>query len=240
MNRARWSILAVFIVAVAAIGGYVAWDQILRGDNVAPLALSSAAPASGAAASGSTAASSTQAAGTWNVDASSSVVGYRVREKLAVLSADSDAVGRTNSVTGSATLAASGSDLSVNAAQFQADLTTLTSDKSMRDNRLRTMGLESNTYPTSTFKLTSPVAVPATALSGEAVTVTLAGDFTLHGVTKVVSIPAQARMTGGKIEIVGSLTFPMADYSIVPPSIAGIVSVTDQATLEFDLLLEHA
>jgi polyisoprenoid-binding protein YceI len=234
MNRARWSVLAVVLVLGAVIGGYVAWDQILRGDNVAPLALSSAAPSSG-----STITSAAQEVGTWNVD-STSVVGYRVREQLASLSAQSDAVGRTSSLTGSATLAVSGADLSVTAAQFQADLTTLTSDKSMRDQKLHTLGLESDTYPTATFKLTSPVSIPATGLSGQTFGVTLSGDFTLHGVTKSVSIPAQARAVGGKLEVVGSLSFPMADYNITPPSIGGFVTVTDRATLEFDVLLDHS
>jgi polyisoprenoid-binding protein YceI len=244
MNRARWSVVAVVLIVAAVIGGYVAWDHILRGDNVAPLALSSPAPSSGAASSGPPASGSTlttpgQAAGTWAINGSS-VVGYRVREKLAALPAQSDAVGRTSAITGSVTLADSGSNLSVTTAQFEADLTRLTSDKNMRDNKLRTLGLESDTYPTSTFKLKAPVAVPATRLSGQTFDVTLNGDLTLHGVTRTVSIPAQARMTGGQIEVVGSLTFPMADYSIVPPSIGNFVTVTDQATLEFDVLLDRA
>ena len=234
MNRARWSVLAVVLIVGAVIGGYIAWDQILRGDNVAPLALSSGAPASG-----STVSSTAQAAGTWSVN-SSSVVGYRVREQLASLSAQSDAVGRTSSLTGSATLKVSGSDLSVTAAQFQADLTKLTSDKNMRDQKLHSLGLESDTYPTAIFKLTSPASVPATGISGATLMVTLTGDFTLHGVTKSVSIPARARIAGSQFEIVGSLTFPMADYSITPPSIGGFVTVTDQATLEFDVFLDHA
>lgn len=237
MNRARWSVLAAVLIVGAVIGGYVAWDQILRGDNVAPLAIASGDPSG--SGSVSTITSASQAVGTWNVG-STSVVGYRVREQLASLSAQSDAVGRTSSITGSATLAANGSDLSVTAAQFQAHMTTLTSDKNMRDQKLHTLGLESDTFPTATFKLMSPVAVPATGISGATFSVTLTGDFTLHGVTKSVSIPAQARVAGSQIEIVGSLTFPMADYNITPPSIGGFVTVTDQATLEFDVFLDHA
>ncbi len=188
MNRARWAVVAVVLIIGAAVGGYIAWDQILRGDNVAPLALSSGDPSGSGSVSRIT--STPQAVGTWNVNGSS-VVGYRVREKLASLPAQSDAVGRTSSLTGSATLVQSGSDLSVTATQFQADLTTLTSDKSMRDQKLHTLGLESDTFPIATFKLTAPVAVPASGISGATFSVTLAGDFTLHGVTKSVSIPAQ-------------------------------------------------
>jgi polyisoprenoid-binding protein YceI len=237
MNRARWTALAAVLIVGAVVGGYIAWDQVLRGDNVAPLAIASDDPSG--SPSVSTITSTAQAVGTWSVD-ESSVVGYRVREQLASLPARSDAVGRTSSITGSATLAATGSDLSVTAAQFQADLTTLKSDKNMRDQKLHTLGLESDSFPTATFKLTSPVTVPASAISGATFSVTLTGDFTLHGVTRSVSIPAQARVAGSQIEIVGSMTFPMADYSITPPSIGGFVTVTDQATLEFDVFLDHA
>jgi len=50
--------------------------------------------------------SSGPAGGRWSV-ASGSQVGYRVREQLAFLAAESDAVGRTSQVTGAATLAGS-------------------------------------------------------------------------------------------------------------------------------------
>ena len=98
--------------------------------------------------------------GTWTI-AASSIVGYRVRERLASLSADSDAVGRTNWITGTATIAASGGRLSVTDASFSVDMTSLASDRAMRDNRLRNDGIQTDRFPTSTFKLTQPVALPA-------------------------------------------------------------------------------
>ncbi len=55
--------------------------------------------------------------------------------------------------------------------------------------------------------------------------------------TKAVEIPAQARLTNGQIEVVGSLTFPFADFSIQPPNIGGFVTVEDQGTLEFQVFL---
>ncbi|MBA2720476.1 MAG: YceI family protein, partial [Chloroflexi bacterium] len=170
--------------------------------------------------------------GTWTIGPDS-VVGYRVRERLANLSADSDAVGRTDEITGSVTIAASGSGLSVTAADFSVDMTTITSDRAMRDNRLRRDGIETAAFPTSTFTLTQPVTVPADATTGTQVDVTLHGDLTLHGVTKTVDIPAKAQLSGDLIQIAGSLTFPLSDYAINAPNIAGFVSVEDNGTLEF-------
>ena len=247
--NSRTAVLAVAAVLLLAVGGgAVAWATFLRGDDVAPLSLPSTAPntASSAATTGSadpSAAASLPAAsgsaldagsipGTWTIGADS-VVGYRVRERLANLSADSDAVGRTSSITGTITIGGSGTTLTVSKADFSVDMTTLASDKRMRDNRLRTQGIETDTFTTSTFSLTQPVALPAGATSGSAVDVTLRGDLTLHGVTKTVDIPAKAQLNGNLIQVVGSLSFPFSDYGIVAPNIANFVSVEDTGTLEF-------
>jgi polyisoprenoid-binding protein YceI len=248
--------LVIVIVAglVLVAGALLAYALVLKGDDVAPLALPSVAPSSGVAsgtggvapaastaavgapslpaASAGTAVDAAGLAGAWKI-ADGSLVGYRVREKLAELPAQSDAVGRTSSVTGAATLTASGPDLSVTAADFEADLTTLKSDRGMRDNRIRTLGLESDTFPTATFKLGAPIAVPAVALTGAPVDVTLHGDLTIHGTTKAVDIPAKAQLNGPTIQIAGSLTFPFSDFGMTPPNFGSFVSVGDDATLEF-------
>jgi polyisoprenoid-binding protein YceI len=130
--------------------------------------------------------------------------------------------------------------LTVTAASFEADLTTLASDDGRRDRRIQQIGLESSRFPTGAFALASPIDVPAAALNGETVEVTLVGDLTIHGVTKSVSIPAQARRNGDQIELQGSLTFAFADFGMTPPNIAGFVSVEDDATLEFLLILARA
>jgi polyisoprenoid-binding protein YceI len=253
MTQTRWIAAGIIAILVILVGGYVAYDQVLRGDTVAPLGFATPTPGSGSpdassGASGSGALASTEPgtstsasdlAGTWSIG-EGSVVGYRVREKLASLPAQSDAVGRTSSVTGQATLEASGTTVRVTTAQFQADVTTLTSDREMRDRRIHTMGLESDTFPTASFTLTSPVDVPAEALTGATVDVTLTGDLELHGVKKSASIPAKAVHTADGIQVLGSLTFPFSDYGMTPPSIGGFVSVENDATLEFLIALTES
>ena len=117
MTRSRLIIAATAVIVAIAVGGFVVYDQVLRGDSAAALALptastASSAPAASAAAgasgapaasTGTSAASAGDVAGTWNV-AANSVAGYRVREQLANLPAESDAVGRTDKVTGSITV----------------------------------------------------------------------------------------------------------------------------------------
>src|SRR5438093_5198468 len=77
MTRSRLLIALVAVVLAAAIGGYVAYDQVLSGDSVAPLALSSTAPETGASDPAATAGPGSSAApaatfsgdvaGTWSV-----------------------------------------------------------------------------------------------------------------------------------------------------------------------------
>ena len=232
MSRSRGLIVLVALAVAVAVGGFVLWDQVLRGDSAAALGLPAAS--SDPAPSGAPAASfDGTVSGTWNVG-SGSVAGYRVREQLATLSAESDAVGRTDAVTGSITIATSGSTNTLTAGTLTVDTTSITSDKPQRDDRLRREGLQTDTYPTATFTLTKPVDIPAAALAGTASDVTLTGDLTLHGVKKSVDIPAKAQLVNGVIQVAGSLSFPLSDYGMTAPNIGGfIISIADTGTLEF-------
>jgi polyisoprenoid-binding protein YceI len=261
MTRNRTLAIVGLIVVLGAVGLYVAYDQVLRGDSTPALALPSQEPTAtgdtGSAATSDPVASSDpvagesaapvsgtltaeSAAGDWTVG-SGSVAGYRVREQLANLPAESDAVGRTEAVTGTATVATNGDGIQVTAADISVDTTSIASDESRRDNRLRSEGLQTDDFPTATFTLTSPVDVPATVFDGGVVDVTLHGDLTVHGTTKTVDIPAQAQVSGDQVQIQGSLTFPLSDYGMTAPNVGGfILSIADQGTLEFLLVLDRA
>jgi polyisoprenoid-binding protein YceI len=263
MTRPRIVGAAVVLLVAIGVGGYVTYDQVLRGDSIAPLALPTsvaatagapaatsdsaaspdapaASPESSAAASGNPAGGSGDIAGAWSITTGSQV-GYRVREQLANLPAESDAVGRTDQVSGSITVTTDGSTSSVTAGSIQADMTSITSDKPQRDNRLRNEGLQTDAYPTATFTLTQPLAIPADAIAGTSSDVTLAGDLTIHGATKSVRIPAKAQLSGGTIQVAGSISFPLSDYGMTAPNIGGfIVSIADQGALEFVVIFAKA
>ena len=204
---------AIVALLVVGVGAYVAYDQVLRGDSAPPLAFPSASAAAGATATPSAEASAEPAesqapaaspdgevAGTWTVTTGTEA-GYRVREQLAQFDAETDAVGRTNDVTGSITLTSDGTTATLTEGTITVDTTTLTSDEDRRDNRLRSEGLQTDQFPTATFTLTQPVEVPAAALAGTATDITLVGDLNLHGVTKSVEIPAQAKLADGTVQV---------------------------------------
>lgn len=240
MTPTRLLAAAVVLLIAGGIGAFVAYDQFLRGDRAAELTLPSAQPSAtatgGASAAPEGALDAASAGGDWIV--ASGEAGYRVREQLASLPAESDAVGRTTAVTGSVTLAAAGETVQLTAATIDVDTTSIVSDESRRDDRMRSQGLETDRFPTAGFVLTSPVEIPATAFDGEIVDVTLAGDLTLHGVTRAVSIPAKAQVSGETISVQGSISFPLSDFDIVAPNIGGfIVSIADSGVLEFVVTL---
>jgi polyisoprenoid-binding protein YceI len=231
------AVVGALLVGAAGIG--IIYFLLFAGSSPQKLELSSPTPSASpsSASSASTAnPASTPAAGTWTVT-SGSQAGYRVREQLASLPAPSDAVGRTSAVTGTLTLAQAASGYSVTAASVAVDVSKLSSDQSRRDQRIHSQGLESDRFPTATFQLATPIALPATAASGQAINVSATGALTVHGVTKTVTIPITARLNGSKIELVGSITFPFSQFGMTPPSIGGFVTVQDNATMEFQIFL---
>jgi polyisoprenoid-binding protein YceI len=251
MTRNR-SILALVAILAIAAGGYLAYDNVLRGDDIAPLALATAnpsvAPTNDPGATSDPAASTDPSAasgdgavaGTWTVT-DGSEAGYRVRERLANLPAESDAVGRTSDLTGTITVVQPGDGAQLTAGEITIDTTTIASDEDRRDNRLRTEGLQTDQFPTAIFTLTQPVDVPAAAIGGAATDLTLVGDLTLHGVTKSVEIPAQAQLANGQIQVAGSLSFPLSDFDITAPNVGGfILSIADEGALEFRVVFAKA
>ena len=58
-------------------------------------------------------------------------------------------------------------------------------------------GIETGTFPTATFRLTTPIELGALPAEGETISMTALGELTLHGQTKAVEVPLQARLSGG-------------------------------------------
>ena len=109
--------------------------------------------------------------------------GFRVEEELSTVGS-ATAVGRTGGVTGSLSI----EDGTVTAASFSADLTTITTNDSRRDGKVH-QALDVDTYPTATFDLTEPIALPPAIASGETITSTARGEVTIRDVTKDLSLP---------------------------------------------------
>lgn len=189
-------------------------------------------------------------AGTWTVDtetgdfdfqsATGSFVGFRVDEELGSGIGSVTAVGRTGAVTGGIEIDDAGTLVS---AEFTADLTRLTTDRSQRDRAVQ-RSLKTTDFPTATFALTGPVALgdSGDALlqrAEEGIALDVPGELTVAGVTQPVTIAMESRLVGDTIVVVGSVELSLADYGVEAPTAPIVVSVSDTAVLEVQLLLVH-
>jgi polyisoprenoid-binding protein YceI len=229
--------LASFIVVAFAVAYFVLFPT--SSPKRFSLSVSTAASTTSTASATTLSSSGTGLTGSWKL-ASGSQAGYRVREKLGFLPAQSDAVGRTSQITGGATFSESKSTVTITAASFNVAVSTLKSDRSMRDEKIHEIGLESSRYPTATFTLSTPLTASASALEGKVAHLSVTGIFNIHGTSKKETVPVEMSLSGSTLEAVGSLTFPWSEFGMTAPSIGGFVNVTEKATMEFDLRLARA
>jgi polyisoprenoid-binding protein YceI len=237
-------LIAVIVIAALIAGGYGIWYLFLRPSGPAAVADATLPPVPGVSA-GASSKPLTSLDGTWNVDTSigtftdvkdtsGNFVGYRIQEKLASIGANT-AVGRTPKVTGSLTIAGT----KVTAVDITADLTALQSDDNQRDNQLRNNGIQTNQFPSATFKLTSPIDLGSVPADGKEISATASGQLTLHGVTKDVQVALKAKLSGSTIVVTGSLPIVLADYSIEKPNSFKVLSIEDNGTMELQLFFTH-
>jgi polyisoprenoid-binding protein YceI len=210
-------LVAVGAVVALVVGGYAV--LALTGDDAPPPPRLEGAPAPDGAA--------TEGAGRWHpVAPAGSFVGYRVDERYLGVGVRT-AVGRTSAVTGDVTLEGD----RVRAADLRADMTTVHSDQARRDDTLRVRAIETDRYPSASFRLRGPFAVSARSQR-------VSGTLTLHGRRAPVAVTVRGqRLAGGRVELVGSAPIRFATFAIEPPSVAGLVTVADHGVLEFRLVL---
>lgn len=228
MRRPLRTLLVLAALAVVVVvGGLVLYLTVIRDDPPDRVALTPNEGEPGEVPEGET------PAGRWVVrTGDDTFVGYRVRETFAGLSVAQDAVGRTNDVQGELTVEG---ETTVTAATVTAGLQALESDEDRRDDAIRSRGLETDRFPESTFVLRGPLELPSPPQPGADVSATASGDLTLHGVTRPVDVPVEARWSGTTIEVVGTIPVTFADYDIDPPNVGGFVSVEDEGEIELQL-----
>ncbi len=232
MGRRGWIAITVAAIVLIAGAGYALFSAV-AGGGPAAVSLSAGAEASctstGAVQVPGGSSASGRLDGSWTLGGHS-FVGYRVREQLAILPAPSDAVGRTTAVAGELDI----SGLEIGTVTVTADLTQLTSDRSMRDERIHSIGLETDAFPDATFTLTEPIIFEAQPVEGETISAGATGELTLHGVTNTVCVPVEATLTHDAIQVRGSVGVGFADYNIQAPNF-GFVTTEDHGTIEFQL-----
>ncbi len=161
-----------------------------------------------------------------------SEVRYLVEEELASIGTTT-AVGSTSAFIGQIGLDESGVPLMCS--RFDADLRTLTSDEAMRDNKLHSETLETDTYPLATFVLTETQGIDGTLEDGQETEVTLIGNMTIHGVTRLVAWTGTVTRSGDVLTGSAEMTFELADFEMTEPESRMVVSIDDTITLQVDI-----
>ncbi len=224
------------VVVVVVIGGAGLYWFVLRDTSEKTASLD----AIGTPSTTASGPAKSSADGAWKLKQDTGVfAGYRVQELFGGQTIKKTANGRSADVSG--TLTVSGS--TIPAAEIKVNTTKLTSDETRRDAAISTRGLETQKFPEATFKLTSPITLPAAPVAKQEMSVTAKGDLTLHGTTKAVEVPLKATWDGNTIKVatVGEgLPITMADYGIKPIEIPGFVTTDDKGTLELQLLFVPA
>jgi polyisoprenoid-binding protein YceI len=241
----RWWLIGGGLVATALVlGGVAIWYFVFR--DTAPPAVNIDRASESVDKGKSTATTngdSSGIAGTWTIDPTvgsfsdftSAFVGYRVNEELAGVGAKT-AYGRTPNVTGSLTIAGT----TATKAKFTADLTTLQSDESQRDNSIRRQSIETDTFPTATFELTKPIDFGSVPANGVTKSVDAVGNLTLHGVTRAVTMPLEAKLVNDEIVVTGQINIAFADYGIQKPQSFKVLSIEDKGIMEVQLFFKRS
>jgi polyisoprenoid-binding protein YceI len=164
---------------------------------------------------------------------------YFADEKLASLPLPSKAKGSTTAIEGAFYLTADG--IALDASQpssFTVDLTTITSDKELRDRRVQNDGLQTAQFPTATFTATSVTGYDPSIADGEEQTLRLTGMMDLHGVQKEITWDVKAKREGSVITALATVNFLYSDFGIAVLSIANFVSVEDDVTLQVQIVAQ--
>lgn len=165
--------------------------------------------------------------GTWTVSEGSQA-GYRTQETL--FGQPTEAAGRTTDVTGQLVIAGT----TVEEVEMTVNMSSVASDEEKRDRQFRGRVMEVETYPESTFSLTTPIALGSLPTEGEDVTVSATGDFTIRGITKSLTFELTARLAEDEIQVQASVPVKWSDFEIPEPSF-GPAQVEDGGVVEFVL-----
>ncbi len=90
--------------------------------------------------------------------------------------------------------------------------------------------LDVSRYPRVTFRSTAVAGGAAGAGSWE---LQVTGDLTLHGVTHSVTLPVRVSRAGDGLSASARTTIRHTDFGMKPISVAGVVKVKNELTLEF-------
>ncbi len=173
------------------------------------------------------------------VFASGSQARYRAREQFVGAPLPNDAVGATSAVSGQIVIDTA-HNVVPDASRVTVDLRSLQSDQRQRDQFIQQNTLQTAQYPTAEFVPTEVRGLPTPLPTSGVLAFQLAGDLTVHGVTRPAVWDVQAQMDGGAATGTATTQVTLADFGMAKPQVARIMSIDDAIVLELDFQIASA
>jgi len=97
--------------------------------------------------------------------------------------------------------------------------------------------LDASRFPLVTFESRTVTGRKAAQGAHE---LTITGDLSLHGVTRSVALPLRVEVSGDALKASGRFLLRQTEYGIKPVTVAGVVKVKDELTIDFALVATKA
>jgi polyisoprenoid-binding protein YceI len=153
-------------------------------------------------------------------------------------------VGRTGDIVGF--VDTDPADILNSRARFEVDLATMKTGIDVRDGHMRDQYLETKKYPKAVFELTRVVTAEQTTLNNQkSVQLTVEGNFNIHGITRLITIPmtityyresehTQSKLPGDILRIQAAWDILLSDYKIARPQFI-IMKLDDKQHIDVNI-----
>lgn len=154
-------------------------------------------------------------------------------------------VGKTSQVRGYVTV--DPADITGSASgKIEVDLASLQTGIGLRDTHMREQYLETDKYPKTTFEITRLIEAGDNVLENQKpVDLILEGNFTVHGVTRMIEVPVtakliketedtKARHPGDILQIQATFDILLSDHDIKRPQFV-ILKLDDKQKVDIDI-----
>jgi polyisoprenoid-binding protein YceI len=97
--------------------------------------------------------------------------------------------------------------------------------------------LDATRFPSVTFASRN---VTGSSTASGTYELEIEGDLTLHGVTRSVALPLRVDISGDTLRARGQLVLRQTDYGIKPVTVAGVVKVKNELTIDYTFVATKA
>ena len=251
-KRNKRKIIIFGALILLGLISFLAWFFIIRDTSPASVTSSEAIEARNETLSSCSAEGTEDVNGRWSVAkdcgtfdescltevCATSFAVFRIKEELVGVGGKT-VVGRTPNVTGALVINEKLINSEPNQPLITVDMASLMTDNAARDNALRNQAIETALFPLATFEIKNPIDFSNETDLAAGFIRDVTGVLTIHGVSKEETIAISASFNGNTILIFGELgPIKLSDYDIEKPRSAVVLSVEDNASMEFQIFFK--